>query len=164
MEGNIPKGALLLEEKEQVVSDTENGVSVVAVAQVTPMIATSIATTTATPLSVGVLSCNQTFPATVPPTANIARVGPISNHDSCGLSVNRVVPAFQPVTPNPHISSLAPVTSSARSTPLSLAEGTDETQTTVVVEKTQTDLNIVPVTNFQQANETTVPIKKQESV
>ncbi|VDM94634.1 unnamed protein product, partial [Onchocerca ochengi] len=164
VEGNISTGALLLKEKEQIITDAENGVSVVAVAQVTPMIATSIATTIATPLSVGVLSSNQTFPATVPSTANIARVGPISNHDSCGFSANRVVPPFQPVIPNPQISSLAPVISNARSTSLSLAEGIDETQTTVVVEKTQTVSNVVPVMNFQQANETAVSIKKQESV
>lgn len=81
-----------------------------------------------------------------------------------GFSANRVVPPFQPVIPNPQISSLAPVISNARSTSLSLAEGTDETQTTVVVEKTQTVSNVVPVMNFQQANETAVSIKKQESV
>ncbi|KAM3727292.1 Protein transport protein [Dirofilaria immitis] len=161
--GNISTGTLPPEEKEQIVSEVESGAPMIAVAQVTPIIATSIATAIETPFPVSVLSCNQTFPAAIPSTANIARVGPISNHDSCGFSVNRVVPTLQPVIPNPQMPSLAPVTNSARSTPLSLVEGTGETQNTTVVERTQIVTN-VPVTNLQQIDAAVVPVKEEKSV
>uniref|UniRef100_A0AAF5PMQ3 Protein transport protein sec16 n=1 Tax=Wuchereria bancrofti TaxID=6293 RepID=A0AAF5PMQ3_WUCBA len=163
-EGNVAANALLLEEKEQAVNETENDVPVVAMAQVTPMIATSIATATETSFSADVLFCNQTLSTTVS-SANIARVDPISNNDPSGFSVNRVVTTLQSVIPKPQIPSLASVANSARSTPLLLNKETDEIQNTAdIEEKTSTISNIVSVTNSQQPSAAIASVKGLETV
>lgn len=163
-EGNVAAGALLLEEKEQAVNETESDVPVVAVTQVTPVIATSISTATETSFSADTLSCNQTISTTVSPV-NIARVDPISNNsDPSEFSVNRVVTTLQSVIPSPQIPSLTSVANSARSTPLLLNKETDETQNTAGIEETSTVSNIVSATNSQEPNAAVVSVKRLESV
>ncbi|CAG9531487.1 unnamed protein product [Cercopithifilaria johnstoni] len=157
-EDNMATDTLQPEEKQQ----TESNVPVVAVAQVVPMIATSIATATETSLTANVLPSNQTFPAAISSAANIARVGPISNHDSFGLSVNRVVPTLQPVVPNPQMPSLASV-ASTRSTPL-LVEETGETQNIAAIDGTEVALNNIFVTNSQQPDGVMASSGRQQSV
>uniref|UniRef100_A0A1I7VJR1 Protein transport protein sec16 n=1 Tax=Loa loa TaxID=7209 RepID=A0A1I7VJR1_LOALO len=156
-QGNVATGALLPEEEHV----TESNLPVVAVAQVTPMIATAITTATETSFSAGVLSCNQTFPAAVP-SANVARVGPISNHDSLGFSVNRVVPTLQSVIPNLQMPPLEPVAISARDAPILLTEETGEVQNTAAIEGTQAASNFVSLANSQQPDAGEVSVKGQD--
>lgn len=81
-----------------------------------------------------------------------------------GFSVNRVVPTLQPVIPNPQMSPLAPVTSSARSTPLLLVEETGETQNTAAIEGMPASSNIIAVTNFQQPDVAMITTEEQQLV